>query len=49
MRDGVPGMGQVEEHRVRLGLETEPVGANVPASGGHAVPQAVGLKLLPGR
>ena len=42
-------MGEVEEHRVRLVLETEPVGANVPARGCHAVPQTVRLELLPKR
>ena len=49
MRDGVPGMRQVEEHRVRLVLQPETVGANVSTGGSHAVRKAVGLKLLSGR
>ena len=49
VRDSVPRMGEVEEHRVRLVLETEPVGADVPARGCHAVPKTVRLELLPKR
>ena len=47
VRDGVPRVRQVEEHRVRRVLQPEPIGAYVPARGRHAVPQTVRLELLP--